>query len=452
MAHSIIQKSQLEWAHRLDAEYFQPEYLEIVNNLLKIKNFTLGNISQRVTQGPNPIFIESGECCLNGRNIKNFRVDPEESNYVSKQEFEKYRNFKVKKDDILITLKGLGSIGKTGYVFKELGCIFSRDVGLIRLSDELLSKFIYAFLLSKYGSSQVVRAISGGTGQLTLATSALKQIIIPEFQTKVISEIAKLISESEENYESSKNTYQQAENLLLEELKLKDFQPDYDLSFVVNLSDVKSANRVDAEYFQPKYKKLIDQIKSHNAKMLGDLVSMKKGFEPGSEAYQEEGELFIRVSSLSKFGIDAKDQKYLSKDLYESLKKDFEPQASEVLLTKDATPGIAYVVKEPIEGVISGGILRLKVKTDLDQEYLALCINSIIGKWQAERDAGGSVIAHWKPEQIKNLLIPVIPKPTQQKIAELVRKSHEARKKSKQLLEEAKRKVEEMIEKGGSSS
>ena len=173
---------------------------------------------------------------------------------------------------------------------------------------------------------------------------------------------------------------------------------------------------------------------------------MKKGFEPGSEAYQEEGKLFIRVSSLSKFGVDDKDQKYLNDELYQQLKKDFEPQMGEVLLTKDASPGVAYVVKEPIEGIISGGILRLKAKDNLDVEYLALCIDSIVGKMQAERDAGGSVIAHWKPEQIKNILIPVLPKETQQKIAELVRKSHEARKKSKELLEEAKRKVETSIE------
>jgi len=44
------------------------------------------------------------------------------------------------------------------------------------------------------------------------------------------------------------------------------------------------------------------------------------------------------------------------------------------------------------------------------------------------------------------LIIPVLSKITQQKIVELVRKSHEAREKSKELLEEAKRKVEEMIE------
>ena len=136
----------------------------------------------------------------------------------------------------------------------------------------------------------------------------------------------------------------------------------------------------------------------------------------------------------------------MSEKLYDELKSDFQPQIGEILLTKDATPGIAYVLKENIEGIISGGTLRLKLKEKIEAEYLALCLNSIIGQMQAERDAGGSVIAHWKPEQIKNVLIPILPVETQQKIADLVRQSHEARKKAKELLEEAKRKVEEMID------
>ncbi len=174
---------------------------------------------------------------------------------------------------------------------------------------------------------------------------------------------------------------------------------------------------------------------------------MKKGFEPGSEAYQDEGKLFIRVSSLTKQGIIDKDQKYLNDELYQKLKKDFEPKVGEILLTKDATPGIVYTLKNPIEGVISSGILRLKLKDEkVENEYLALCLNSIIGQMQAERDGGGSIITHWKPEQIKNVLIPILPKPTQKKISELVKKSHEARKMAKELLEQAKRKVEEIVE------
>jgi len=443
---SIIQKSQLEGASRLDAEYYQPEYLFLLNNLGKNSLTNLGGITQRVTQGPNPTFTQDGKVCLNGRNVKSFRVNAENSNFVSEGEFKKLLGFGIKKGDILITLKGLGSIGKTGYVFDDFEAIFSRDIGLIRTNEN--SEFLFAFLLSKYGVFQIERSTTGGTGQLTLTTNYIKQFKVPKVGKQQTLPISKLISDSETEYKYSLIFYQQAENLLLEELGLKDFQVPEDLSYVVNYSDAERADRIDADYFQPKYMQLLSRINKHNLKHLEELVSMKKGFEPGSEAYQDEGKLFIRVSSLSKNGIESKDQKYLSDELYQKLNSDFEPKVGEILLTKDATPGIAYVLKEPVEGIISGGILRLKPKVDIESEYLSLCINSLIGKMQAERDSGGSVIVHWKPEQIKKILIPVLPKSTQGKIADLVRKSHEARKKSKELLEEAKRKVEELIEKG----
>jgi len=110
------------------------------------------------------------------------------------------------------------------------------------------------------------------------------------------------------------------------------------------------------------------------------------------------------------------------------------------------------VLKESIEGIISGGILRLVLKEDVEPEYLALCINCVEGQMQIERDAGGSVIVHWKPEQIKKFQVPLLPKSTQQKIADLVRQSHHARKKSKELLEKAKSEVEEFIEKNQKKS
>lgn len=444
---SIIQKSQLEGAKRLDGEYYQPEYLLLLNKLFKVGTDDLGNKVEKVTQGPNPLFLANGKVCLNGRNINSYRVDPTDSNFVSEQEYKKYKGFRVSIGDILITLKGLGSIGKTGYVFEDLDAIFSRDVGLIRAKEN--SEFIFAFLMSKYGVFQIERSTSGGTGQLTLTTNYIKHFKIPRFDSQAIIEIKNLVNVSESQHRESLTTYRKAENLLLEELGLKDFKVTDDLSFVINLSDIQQAHRVDAEYFQPKYEKLLQQIRSKNGKKLGDLVTMKKGFEPGSEAYQEEGKLFIRVSSLSINGIEDRDQKYLTNDLYQKLKPDFEPKVGEILLTKDATPGIAYVLKNPVEGIISGGILRLKIKQDIDPEYLALCVNSVIGQMQAERDAGGSIIAHWRSEQIRDIFIPILTQSIQEKIADLVRQSHEVRKKSKELLEEAKRKVEEMIERGG---
>jgi restriction endonuclease S subunit len=283
--------------------------------------------------------------------------------------------------------------------------------------------------------------------QANVNAEELKRFKISILPINIQKEIEKLSNESWDKFRDAKLFYQQAETLLLEELGLKDFNTDEGLFSIVNLSEVKSAHRIDAEYFQGKYKKILSLIRANGGVKLGDLVSIKKGIEVGAEEYQEEGKVFIRVSSMSKNGITKSDQKYLGDKLYKKLKKDFEPKVGEILLTKDATPGVAYLLKENIEGIISGGVLRLKLKEEIEGEYLALCLNSIIGQTQVEKDAGGSVIVHWKPEQIKNVVIPILPKEIQQKIADLVQKSHTARKKAKELLEEAKRKVEEMIEK-----
>ena len=101
--------------------------------------------------------------------------------------------------------------------------------------------------------------------------------------------------------ENSKLFYSQAENLLLEELGLKDFKNEESLFSIINLSEIKVVKRMDAEYFQPKYAIIEEKIKKHNAHKLGDLVSLKKGIEVGAEEYQEEGKVFIRVSSMTKF-------------------------------------------------------------------------------------------------------------------------------------------------------
>ncbi len=73
----------------------------------------------------------------------------------------------------------------------------------------------------------------------------------------------------------------------------------------------------------------------------------------------------------------------------------------------------------------------------------------MLAKLQFEKFTTGTSYPTITDEDIENILIPILPKSTQQKIADLVRKFHEARKKSKELLEKAKREVEEIIEKGG---
>ncbi|MHA1756920.1 MAG: restriction endonuclease subunit S [Promethearchaeota archaeon] len=446
MTHSIIQKSQLEGAHRIDAEYYQPEYLEI-ENILVNNSIELGKIAY-VTDGEHgsPVFDEnSGIKYFSAQYILDGYFDLSDIKFIDRKIHDKNKRSQLRDKDILLSI--VGTVGNAALVTKDiLPANSDRHVATIRIEEKsFLPEYIVTFLNSEYGKLQTTREAAGNV-QPILILERVRNLLIPRIKNQ--QQIADLYNKGSSSLAKSKQLYQQAENLLLEELGLKDFEIENELSNIVNFSDIQNTNRIDAEYFQKKYERLIERIKSKNSELLGDLVSMTKGFEPGSNEYQEEGKQFIRVSSLSEFGIENKDQKYLSDELYQRLKNNFEPKIGEILLTKDATPGIAYTIKEPIEGVISSGILRLKLKNKIEPEYLTLCINSIIGKWQAERDAGGSVISHWKPEQIKKVVIPILSKAKQEKIADLVRKSHQARQKAKKLLEEAKNKVEAMIEKG----
>jgi len=220
---------------------------------------------------------------------------------------------------------------------------------------------------------------------------------------------------------------------------------------VIKLSEIGGTKRIDAEYYKPEYLSLLDRFKKSGIELKplkSFILSIQKGIEPGSEEYQNAGKPFIRVSNLSIYGFIDRDQKYLSKKVYQELKENYEPNQGDILLTKDATPGIAYVVKEKVEGIISSGILRLQVNDKkINKEYLALYINSSIGKMQIERECSGSIVSHLKPEQIKNLKIPLLPRPTQEIIASLIQKSYEARKKSDELLNVAKKATEIAIEK-----
>lgn len=450
MTFSIIQKSQLEGSKRLDAEYYQPEYLDIIEKISKRKAVPFKDILDDVRYGlyVEPDYQELGVNFLRALNLVDYGIDGEilkikEGDVPSKI-------YLLKEGDILIVRSGANT-GNVGIVEKYLERSTFGSYTICLRTTKINPYFLYSFLNSKFGKLQTKR-LQTGMAQPNLNIPNIEEIKIPaDIKNELQKEVEKIVLRAFGIKESAKSFYSQAEELLLNEFGLKNVENENSLFSIVNLSEAKSVDRIDAEYFNSPSNKMLAQIIKGKSAQLGDLVDMTKGVEPGAEVYQDEGKLFIRVSSISKDGIIDKDQKYLSDDLYNEYKKDYQPQIGDILLTKDASVGVACVVREPVEGIVASGVMRLKLSAQggekMNPEYLALVLNSIVGQLQAQRDAGGSIIAHWKPEQIKNLIVPILSVSTQEKIADLVVKSHEARKKAKELLEEAKLKVEEMIEK-----
>jgi restriction endonuclease S subunit len=444
---TILKKSELQSnnaTYRIDAEYFKFEYLDAIELIEKCRHSYIEDVASWVTQGPNPIFSTVGTPCLTGRNINKGEVSYNNSDHVSDKEYEKLSRFQLKLGDTLITLKGKGSIGKIGYVIDNKHAIFSRDIGIVRPS-KINSGYLNVFILCKYGKLLVDRGETGGTGQSTLTTSYLKSMPIPRFQIE--ENIGSILDKVEQLRKKSKENYQEAQAILLSELGLTNWQPKHQLTFVKSYSDTEQAGRIDAEYYQLKYEEIIETIQNYSGGLdtLGNLVTVKKCVEVGSGEYTDEGIPFIRVSNLSPFEIT--EEKYISESLYQEIKQ-HQPEKGEILFSKDATPGIAYYLNEtPQKMIPSGGILRLKLKSGkINNEYLTLVLNSMLTKEQINRDVGGSVILHWRPDQVKETAIPILPEDKQLEIQQKVAESFNLRKQSKHLLECAKRAVEIAIE------
>ncbi|MFX4277373.1 restriction endonuclease subunit S [Aliarcobacter butzleri] len=445
---------------RFDSEFFKKEYLNAYRLIKSKPNKQLGDITDTLTDfSANGSYenIANNFTLLDEKNYAYMvrTTDLENQNFTQNVKYidEHSYNF-LKKSQIFggeILINKIGSPGRT-YIMPKLNIPVSLGMNLfmIKLSKNLqyTEEFIWAFLNSKLGKLIIERKING-TVPLTIDKIAIKTLYIPKLSEVFQLKITDIINLSHQKLEYSKTLYKEAEELLLKEIDLLDFKPSVENISIQSFKDsFGTSGRIDSEYYQPKYDELIEHIKKTKFDKLSNIVNIKKSIEPGSEAYQDEGIPFIRVSNVTKFDI-SDTEIHLSKNILK--KEDLEelyPSKDTILLSKDGTVGIAYKIKNETEMITSGALLHLSVKRDdVFPEYLTLVLNSLIVQLQADRDAGGSIIKHWKPSEIQEVLIPIIDNSIQSKIEEKIKKSFELKEESKQLLELAKRAVEVAIEK-----
>lgn len=412
---SIVKLSEIEGVKRFDAYRYRTSFLKLEKDLKKIAIISkLGHlVAEPVRTGYTPrardIYQDDIRIhFLRTDNLREGVIDFENSDFLPARSLSESDYLKFKNVTVTISGAHYDIIGEAA-IFLDYypQSVTDQNIAVIETDENLLNPFyLTIFLNSKYGKEQLWM-LCRQTEQFNLSCREVEELLIPLFDADFQQEIETLAKNSFDLIEKAKSLYSQAEKLLLEKLGLKDFQAKYELSYTANLSKAFGVHRIDAEYFQTTYDSLMGYLKKHS-----------------------------KIAKIKEFILD-----------FQKLKFSYEPKVGDFLLTKDVIPGIAYVIKEPVEGITAGSVMILKINENkINKEYLALCINSIIGNMQIEREGGGSVITHWRPEQIKNLQVPILYEKVQQEISSLIEQSHETKQRAGKLWEEAKRKVEKAIE------
>ena len=430
---------------RFDAEFFHPDYLEVQEQLEAISSHRLIDFQVKIRH-PKEIkrnYVDEGILFLRAQNVRPLSIDLTSNPvYISEEDAKRLQENTIHHKDILITRSG--TAGLCAIYLENKRAISSSHTFIVK-SGNLNPFFLTVFLNTKYIRALIEKGKYGSL-QPEIAPYFLYQIPMPTWDS-LPSVIEKTYLQSKDLTELSKTRYVEAQTILLAELGLTDWQPKHQLTFVKSFSDTARAERIDADYFQPKFDEIVNAIKNYAGgwDTLGNLTTLKKCVEVGSKEYIESGIPFVRVSNLSPYEITQ--EKYISEELYAELTA-HQPKQGEILFSKDATPGIAYYLREAPEKMIpAGGILRLESKTDkIRNEYLTLVLNSILTQEQVNRDVGGSVILHWRPDQVAGTVIPILHQEKQAEIEQKVCESFNGRKHAKDLLEHAKRAVEIAIE------
>lgn len=444
-----ISLSNLERTRRIDSEFYKKECL-IISQILKDINAVPITDFLDVSDGNHMTisdrFQPKGIPYYRGQDIHNFFIESASPICIDEGAFNNPYMLRshIKKGDVLLSI--VGTIGESALVFSDRKATCSCKLAILRPTSTIFSPLLVIYLKTKYGINQIDK-FKRGAVQMGYLLEDMNQLLIPYFSQNFIKHIAGVVNRIHCIMEESGNAYKKAKEILSEVIGFTSNNYSSEQTAIKTFSEsFASTGRLDAEYYQPKYDDLFTILRKQISKPLGQLVSTMKSIEPGSEYYGDAGVPFIRVSDVSITGIDNP-----SIMIPESVEPNIDrlyPKKDTILFSKDGSVGIAFKITEDMKAITSSALLHLRVNntSEILPDYLTLILNSEIVQLQAERDASGAIIQHWKLSDIEKVVIPILPYDMQLEIAKKVQQSFLLRKKANDLIQIAVKAVELAIE------
>ena len=346
-------------------------------------------------------------------------IYPKPDSYISELTQVDIEKLRVHKNQILLTCSG--TIGNVAYVSKTLdNNIFSHD--LIRLTPhkDYDSGYIYAFLKTNIGQL-LIKTNNYGSVISHIEPKHLENIEIPNPPDILKKEIHNLIVKSYDLRDESNDLIDEAEKLLIQELKLppiEDFKPKYydkqtDVrNFEVSLS--KLNNRFDGSYHVPIVDCIINHLKTHSKclKKIGDKDISAEIILPGrfARTYVEEGQGVKFIGGKDLLQLNPVTEKFLSKKIHKNLiEKQLGIKENDLIMPARGTIGYVVLAPKHFNGwAISDNLMKITIESPNIVGYIYSYFNTIYGKTLIEHLIYGGVVNAIEPQHLQEIPIPVL--------------------------------------------
>lgn len=451
---------------RIDYQFFDPKYFEIVNHLEKIsqtKQISLIPLKQLlfdskhgITGGATPLgaaYLTEGIPFIRVQNVRRTGLDLSDVVFIARQihEGELKRSQLIPKD-VLLTITGV-TYGIATVVPESLDVAnINQHVVRIRVNqNEIIPEFLALYLNSKFGRIQTDRNVTGGS-RPALDYICIKKLLILKPELTVQEEIVKATQKIQQEATLIKKQMEQLESVYDEIILSKfNFCLPHESKLKFFLSQVDEQDRLEVKWFYPFFDELISKIRANNSRRIADY---NHELRYGASLYADyvSDTPFLRIENLERNYFDLSDLQYVPNSVYRSEINNLYLQKDDILIARSGSVGLCAYVKEGLETYVYGSyIIRLRtMDSRILPEYLSVYLNSILGRLQFERQKTGSLQFNINIEQIRDLWIIEPAKSFQEEIAKevfgLVEDVNGLRMQYKQKLKQAEDLFENMLE------
>lgn len=452
---SQVPLSEIELG-RMDAEYYRPDLIKLSRSISEKPNISIRRAGATIDCSafyPSIVtdynFNQEGIPFLRVNEIQNGLLSIDEKTaFLPKRILDLNRStIATCEPGDLIIAKGGNSLGKvallTNLYPKYSVC---RDVLIVR--TQILSKinrfFLWMYLHSAPGQSLLIRTASQ-TGQPHLTIESIARLKIPLIPDTEQDKIESSYLAAETAMEESRSAYTQAQHTLESELGLDKLELKKPVGYTARFSELEQSRRLDPQHFQPRFEQVVSHLSKYDTKRVRDIrFYNRRGVQP---VYVDDGP--ISVVNSQHIGPQHIDYDGLQKTSEKAFAASPEGQIKPndlLIYTTGAYIGRTNVYLSDQPALASNHVNILRLNSGIDAAYMALVFQSVIGQFQTQKHLRGSAQAELYPADIDKFFVPLLDSKKQTAIGDLVRNSLEKQQESKRLLEQAKARVEQLIE------
>jgi len=304
MIVSEIRYNQAIERLRFDAEHYQPEFLKLEGLLKKCNSVFLSDVAKFSQLRKNPEKESDKE--FKYIDISNVNISTGEINVqLLKGHQTPSRARKVVRENEIIISTVRPNRNAVAIIPKELDNeICSTGFAVIK-SEKINPWFLFAYLKTKYAIKQLVRMTMASMYPAVSEEdigSILLSIPPSSFQQKIESYVKK----SYKKRKLADEKYKQAQELLNKFLGIEKLELKQEKVFEARFDEIISDQRLDADFYKPIFTLSLNILKNgerkrtFSVKKLGEIAKISKGIEVGSDAYVDDGKLFLRVSNITE--------------------------------------------------------------------------------------------------------------------------------------------------------